>query len=72
MSWAEDKNREPGEREFLVDDQQIDKAKLGDKLPYLGQKLEWDSAKKQPGTQMWLLSIIFQYNIIVDIFDSYI
>jgi len=40
-------SREPGEREFLVDDQQIDRDKLGEKLPYVGQKLEWDKEAKQ-------------------------
>lgn len=46
---AQKKNRDPGEVEYLVDDQQIDKEKLGDKLLYLGQKLEWDSEAKQWG-----------------------
>ena len=44
---TENKNRDPGEREFLVDDQQIDREKLGETLPYLGQKLEWDSEAKE-------------------------
>ena len=44
---TENKNRDPGEREFLVDDQQIDREKLGETLPYLGQKLEWDPDAKE-------------------------
>lgn len=45
--YYKNKNRDPGEREFLVDDQQIDREKLGETLPYLGQKLEWDSEAKE-------------------------
>jgi len=45
--YYKEKNMEPGEREFLVDDTQIDKEKVGGKLPFLGQKLEWDEEKKE-------------------------
>eukprot|EP00435_Cladocopium_sp_Y103_P019755 s1628_g4.t2 len=45
--YYKNKNRDPGEREFLVDDQQIDREKLGETLPYVGQKLEWDSEAKE-------------------------
>ncbi|CAK9109105.1 unnamed protein product [Durusdinium trenchii] len=45
--YYKERNLEPREREFLVDDQQIDREKLGEKLPYLGQKLEWDDKAKQ-------------------------
>eukprot|EP00439_Symbiodinium_sp_Y106_P033058 s5015_g3.t4 len=37
----------PGEREFLVDDAQIDRKKAGEQLPFLGQKMEWDEEKKE-------------------------
>jgi len=41
------RNLEPGEREFLVDDAQIDRKKAGEQLPFLGQKMEWDEEKKE-------------------------
>ena len=34
-----------------MDDQQIDREKLGETLPYLGQKPEWDSEAKESEAQ---------------------
>ncbi|CAL1141757.1 unnamed protein product [Cladocopium goreaui] len=70
--YYKNKNRDPGEREFLVDDQQIDREKLGETLPYLGQKLEWDPDAKEykPLKGMQWGTIVKGYEVGNYVYDS--